>query len=478
MHETDQTHAITRNLIFISHANPEDNVFSRWLALQLAKEGYPVWCDLTEYLGGEDAWNSADKAINEGACKFLFVLSKTSNSKPGVLKELMVAENVTNDNDFQDFIIPLLIDDLPQRKVNIQLARLFSVDFRQSWAAGLDGLLKKLEKDQVSKSDSFSPNAVASWWRGNFSASEGVQDKPEECLSNWFPIVDLPETIYSHYLTRGNNGVGPIDVPIELPFPGVKYGANILTFAKADDFQDQLGLLSIEETKEFPTASFMRDDSPELPGTRSQRRNAVVELLGKAWERMMLARDLPIYELANERKCFYFSSGLCGEDDKVRITGVNGKNTYRQMFGYSSVIRPGETEKSKRYWMFGVQGYPIVYPEVAFVFKSHVVFSDDGYRVWEDKKRLHQARRSQCKNWWNDAWRDRLLCAASWLSGEDGIEISVASNLLIHVAPSPITFTSPVSYVLPDDDVLPEVDDNFVIEELVDDDEYDEYEEL
>lgn len=467
-----------RDLIFISHANPEDNGFSRWLALQLAKEGYPVWCDLTEYLGGEDAWRDADKAISERACKFLFVLSESSNDKPGVLKELMVAENVTNDNDFKDFIIPLHIDDLPQRKVNIQLARLFSVDFKQSWAAGLDGLLKKLEKDQVAKSDSFSPSAVASWWRNNFSANEGVRNEPEECPSNWFSLTDLPETIYLHSLTRGENGIGPIDFPTELPFPGIKHGANILSFARANDFQDQIGLLSISETKEFATAALIGGDPPDTLGNRSQCRNAVVELLGKAWERMMSARDLPIYELANKRKCFYFSTGLCGEDDKVRITGVNGKNTYRQMVGYSSAIRPGETEKSKRYWMFGVQGYPIVYPEVAFVFKSHVVFSDDGHQVWGDKKRLHRARRSQCANWWNDSWRDRLLCAASWLSSGSGIEIPVASDLVIHVASNPITFTSPVSYVLTDDDMLPEVDDNFAIEDIIDDDEYDEYEEL
>jgi len=40
-------------MVFLSHARPEDNVFTRWLALQLANEGYPLWCDLTKLLGGE-----------------------------------------------------------------------------------------------------------------------------------------------------------------------------------------------------------------------------------------------------------------------------------------------------------------------------------------------------------------------------------------------------------------------------------------
>jgi hypothetical protein len=32
-------------MLFLSHANPEDNDFTRWLALQLAKDGYGAWCD-------------------------------------------------------------------------------------------------------------------------------------------------------------------------------------------------------------------------------------------------------------------------------------------------------------------------------------------------------------------------------------------------------------------------------------------------
>jgi hypothetical protein len=102
-------------MVFLSHANPEDNEFTLWLALQLATEGYPVWCDLTKLLGGEDFWKDAEHAIRERTIKFLCVLSKTSNVKIGPLQELQVAQNVMRDNNFQDFIIPLLIDDLPHK---------------------------------------------------------------------------------------------------------------------------------------------------------------------------------------------------------------------------------------------------------------------------------------------------------------------------------------------------------------------------
>ncbi len=78
-------------MVFVSHANPEDNDFSQWLSLQLAKEGYPVWCDLTSLLGGEDFWSDIEDAIRYGTSKFLYVLSRDSNQKTGPLQELALA---------------------------------------------------------------------------------------------------------------------------------------------------------------------------------------------------------------------------------------------------------------------------------------------------------------------------------------------------------------------------------------------------
>ena len=40
-----------RDTLLLSHANPEDNEFTLWLALQLANHGYKVWSDLTKLLG-------------------------------------------------------------------------------------------------------------------------------------------------------------------------------------------------------------------------------------------------------------------------------------------------------------------------------------------------------------------------------------------------------------------------------------------
>src|SRR2546421_855711 len=118
-----------REYLFVSHASPEDNVFSLWLALQLAKEGYPVWCDLTKLLGGEETWSDIEKVIRNDTLKFIYVVSKTSNTKKGPLKELTVAENVARDSGLEEFVIPVLVDDLPPRDINIQLSLINAIRF-------------------------------------------------------------------------------------------------------------------------------------------------------------------------------------------------------------------------------------------------------------------------------------------------------------------------------------------------------------
>lgn len=78
-------------MVFISHANPEENEFARWLTLQLANEGYPVWCDVTKLLGGEKFWEDIQDAIANRTAKFVFALSQSSNHKTGPLDELNCA---------------------------------------------------------------------------------------------------------------------------------------------------------------------------------------------------------------------------------------------------------------------------------------------------------------------------------------------------------------------------------------------------
>ena len=237
-----------RNLVFISHANPEDNQFCRWLSLRLAREGYPVWLDLRHLLGGEDFWNEIEAAIRHRAVKVLYVLSRTSNTKPGVLKELALAQTVAKVDNFHDFVVPLKIDNIPFSDLNIEVHRLNAIPFEASSARGFQQLVLKLEQDGVQKDANFTPDAVTTWWRAQFSADSGVAAVPEECLSNWFEITRMPEKLFCHEgkLRLDTNTKGTQSTV----YPTVEHGGRWLSFADAAHLAPSF---DIRWTREFAT---------------------------------------------------------------------------------------------------------------------------------------------------------------------------------------------------------------------------------
>jgi hypothetical protein len=450
-----------RDMLFLSHASPEDNEFTRWLALQLAKEGYPAWCDLTKLLGGEAFWQDIEEVIRNRAMKFLFVLSKSSNQKRGPLQELEVANHVARQTDLRDFVIPLLIDDLPLAEMTIQLAGINVVPFNHSWAVGLKILLDKLERDAVAKNPKFAPTTVASWWREQFSADKGVLEQPEEYLSNWFPIEALPDHLYFHMLRK--TPIGEIKVADRLPFPAFQHQQYLVSFAAADDFIDRLGPgMSIAGSESFDTEDFLDRKIDKRFIDPGKTRDALHRLLSMAWDHMISRRSLMTYQLANGANCFYFTTGLAPKD-RVTFLGVNGRSTYRQVVGYKTISTSKGDPQARRYWHFGVQAKPIVYPDLAFIIKPHVLFSSDGVHLWDSKPRLHAARRSQCKDWWNADWRDRILATMHWLANADGqIELLLGTTSQALVSSRPLNFDSPDSYL--DPEPSPSTDEVDVIE--------------
>ena len=225
-----------RDMLFVSHANPEDNEFALWIALQLAQAGYPVWCDLTRLLGGEFFWNNIEQAIRERTIKFLFVLSRSSNDRQAPKDELEIALKVQRSENLHDFVIPIWIDDLPPRDFYVRLTNINAIPFRGRWAKGLAQLLAKLEEDRVPKRDNFTPLTVSSWWREHFSASAGVKSDPETLLTNWYEVEPAP--IYFHTLESKGR---PLAVPDTLPYPAARHKDYLVSLTKAEDFSGKIG---------------------------------------------------------------------------------------------------------------------------------------------------------------------------------------------------------------------------------------------
>jgi hypothetical protein len=419
--------ATSKDVVFISHANPDDNEFTRWLSLKLASLGYRVWSDITRLLGGEDFWSDIERAIRENTIKFLYVLSKASNQREGSLMELKMAHDVRKKEQLHDFIIPLHVDDLPYNEINIQLTNLIAVDFSKSWATGLKQLLEKLQKEGVPTDPRFDFDAVRKWWDGEFNVEAGTSPVDEAHYSNWFD-VKLPDTVYVHTL------MGLFEGEPAFPFP-TRFRNGIVTFAPAADLIPYLGTLRVQATVAIPLIEFMNDEDRQR---ERENRDLVTYFVNEAWK-MALAKRLAAYEMSGNRIVFYFDKKSLPDPD-VKFEGVRGKTSRRGLMGYKTVT------KGKRHWHFAVSGKAAVHPATMVMLRSHVLFSDDGETLWKSAMRMHRARRGQCKSWWNDDWRDRLLATMAWLSnGEPALPLPLGDSVFGGLSARPIQFVSPVA---------------------------------
>lgn len=156
-----------RDTLFISHATPEDNEFTIWIASRLELMGYKIWIDKEGLLGGERFWKEIDGVIRKRACKVLLVYSNNicyknepGELKTGINKEIELAESIAANERIKDFIIPMHIDNSPY-DLFVGSNMLNHIPFNENWATGFEQLLKKLQKDEVPNSNEIEESSIA-----------------------------------------------------------------------------------------------------------------------------------------------------------------------------------------------------------------------------------------------------------------------------------------------------------------------------
>ncbi len=427
--------------VFISHATPEDNQFVRWLALRLVSEGYEVWSDQTDLLGGERFWTEAEAAIRRSTAKFLYVLSRTSNSKPGPLDELNVALNVEKSLGLKDFVIPLHIDDLPYSEVNVRLGSIGAIEFHQQWGKGLAQLLAKFERTNVPKVVTAGRDIASSWWRVNVNMELQVRESPETCVSNWFGFSTLPKSVRVYRETE-------LPELASLAMPAVRYGDGVVSFADVRELAPQLaGSIRTAHVRVVEMGWFLDAGVADIGLGPIDASKAIVRLLREAWERRLENSGLLHQAMSGDTNAYFFSLTQC--PGRVKFRNPEGKDCHRNLVGFTT--RTGlDGVQSKRYWHMAVSVKPRLKPRPLLALRSHVLFSFDGKTVIPSRTRLQAARRSQCSDWYNLKWRDLLLAFVGRIADSaKTVRLQGAGGTAVELDSTPMAFESPVSYIDP-----------------------------
>ena len=425
-----------RTKIFISHATPDDNDFTKWLSLKLIALGYEVWCDLFFLEKGTDFWNSIETEIRDNTCKFLIVQTVTSNKRDGVLKELAVATKVKKQLQDETFIIPLAIDkNLSYDAINIELVRLNSIDFKTSWAKGLQDLIGALEKQNIPKNTP-DPNKSNLLYQQIFLQGKLVIEKNEIYDSNWFPIISFPEELRFHkYEWRL-----PKDFDVRtLTFPAVRYKDYLCTFAWEYDFMHHLPKTEAYDSnnsEKISVADIFSESYNSKFISNSECQRLIVQLINKGFELRMKEKKVREYQMSN-KLAYWIEKGTLEKDklDKILLVG----------------------KLKEKNWHFGVSAAGKLYPYHILMISSHIFFTNDGKTLIDSKIQQHAARRRQGGKWWNNDWRTKLLAFVKYLSDdENSFYLEMGSEEKIQISNQPLQFLGKVSYDIPNNKILEE----------------------
>ncbi len=451
-----------RKLVFISHANPQDNDATLWLASKLACAGYEVWSDLTKLFGGELFWDDIEDAIRNHAAKVLVLVSRHSQISQGVLNEVNLAVTLEHKKSLPRFVIPLRLDGLPFDEFKVNIARKNAIDFSSNWAHGLNQLLERLDRDNVPRSTNNDPNNISAWFSEHHSVATPVLVKPQLLTSNWIPITKFPQNLYFSRIPVSGSKVH--ELVSGLPYPSFSYQQFVASFALRSELKSGMPpWLALTQGHTINTREFIDAKVSEFPMLNwRDSHNMISGLLRKAWDREMQTRGLLPYVLSDYTTAWFFPKDFIAKD-AVQYLDMDGKSKTKNLVGRS--------ERRQVHWHFAVSVHPVIGRLKRFSLRTHVVFTTDGVTPLESKDRMHTLRRSFCRSWWNERWRGLLLAYLTHLSnGKGGILLSVAPHNSIDLNSVPFSFCSPVSLeesTIPYEEVPDDVfygspyDDNF-----------------
>lgn len=448
---TEQS-APKRSLIFLSHANPEDNDFTLWLGARLAAAGYTVWSDVTKLIGGEIFWDNIEAAIRHYSVKVVSIFSKAGAPKIGFKNELSLAIAVEKKTGLPDFVIPVRLDDIDFSDFPPEIIRRNAIDFSRGWHDGLGQLLEKLETDQVPRSAESNAQALSAWSKSLLNLDSGIAADEEVVLSNWLEVSALPTSIaISQANTDSSYGSSSL-----LPWPAELKGNIAVSFARLERTTSG----QFKHSSEIELEHFLNSGTTLLPNCKRQEaHNIVASLLRQAWDRYAQGMGLQGNVFANGRAGYFVpltSDGIT----RTNFVGPTGKPGSRALLGFSP--------KRNVYWHFAPEMVPSVGKKLRYALVAHVIFSEDGVSPISEAARAHRLRRSFCRSWWQDRWRDLMLAYLAYVSdGRESIALPLSESRDLVVSMKPMVLTSPVTAIAPDSEP-PQADDVEQIEDRED----------
>jgi hypothetical protein len=422
----------SRETIFISHGNPEDNLFAGWLAARLKAGGYRVWIDLW-HDKGHPTWEEIETEIRQSARRLIALVSTAGVVKPGFKDEINAAVGVARDLDDPGFILPIRLNAISFRtEVPIQLARLNFIDgHNRGWDEVLADIIEQLQRDQIPAAAIPSAGLIETWLARHRAISSLVSRNPERVLTNWFRVASFPREV--NFYTSGSSHAAWEAAASSIKLPKRYHEGVLCTFASAADVRMSLPLgVRVKTLRGLHIEEFL-DGSSAAPAfsVRADARRVMVDIIRQGFGDAAAARGFRSHNLAN-RVCWYPKLSTVG-DGRVGFD-CDGFTGSRQLLGRHKDF----------FWHYAVS-VDVLWSPTRIVGSGHVVFSLDGENILSQSKLAACLRRQAVKSKRNAWWRDVMLAYFAKLAGEASeIALPVGSEASVCIERWPISLQSPL----------------------------------
>jgi hypothetical protein len=398
-----------RDHLFISYAS-EDFPFAEWLFLKLTSEGYRVWWDKNNMIGGESYPKVIDDAIKNKAFRVIALLSKYSILKDNPLKERTLALTLAKKRK-EDFLITLNLDRLKPDDIDWMAGDINFIPFH-NLQQGLIKLLNKLEKINAPKPIINGKGLAAS----HFLFSDVIVDKSEIIYSNILPIISTPNTIYYYRFDNSLNENKIRELFFNIPNYHIS-AYEYLTF-EILPFPDEIN--------EFITCNqILWKNEADINGIKIE--NIISSLIITTVLTRFRVKGLKQYKYRH----IYFPYAVFS-NKMISFIDFNGVKKRLKVAGQRSFKKTGNRVEMFFYHLganFKVRrdmGNEIF---LQINIKLHIT---DKHNVPLQPRSANARRKLVTQNWWNDDWLNRISFVCNFLSdNNDCIKFGDHNNSLI-----------------------------------------------
>ena len=412
-----------QDYLFIS-AVDEDGVFADWLIRKLTAEGYLVWCERFQLLGGETFPDDIDDAIKNQTFRFISLYSRASLKHLEVTRQRSLALNVRSERD-QDFLIPLNVDGVDQTQLDQVTRTLKFIPFQYNWAEGLKQLLKKLESIDCPRVLPHGRRVAAKAFLGNDVRS----DEKETLFSNCLQVQQIPQVIYRFKVPRQISKKELDKLRFEWSYREVD-SYTFLSFHKPPASASKEYKLIEKGGALWVAPKIEKIHGIWIP-------NLVSELIRKA---LIVKCHQKGLKYCSETEQLYFPRDP-DKSNRISFTQPDGKKSNIATNGKRKHSSGNEYLHSLAPDFFVRQD---LFDDFTVLVRIRVHLSDIEGKPLKGHRMIVSRRKHLCKSWWNKDWFNRTLAVNQFLADEGKITIGESRDTQIIIDATPFCINAPV----------------------------------